>query len=268
MLNDITFVTSLQIESKDRLRNAITVFSYLSKNFPESKIYIKEVDSESKFLKFALPKIENIVGKNHNITHFFEENGGLFNKSKTLNDLVLLADTDLIWNYDVDVLLPISTYNKACNMLQNEDYDIIYPYGCGVYQWNVLNFDSKYEDFLQNKIQIEDLICSSQKLPSVQGHTQVFKKNKFLEGFGWNENFIFVGYEDTEFLFRMTSLGYRIGRVNDVIYHLDHIRINNRNYSDQEFFESNIMLWEWIRKQDKKTILEYYNKQKYVQRFT
>lgn len=66
----------------------------------------------------------------------------------------------------------------------------------------------------------------------------------------------------------MTSLGYRIGRVNDVIYHLDHIRINNRNYSDQEFFESNIMLWEWIRKQDKKTILEYYNKQKYVQRFT
>ena len=51
MMNNITFITSLQIESEDRLRNAIAVFSYLSKNFPESKIYIKEVDSESKFLK-------------------------------------------------------------------------------------------------------------------------------------------------------------------------------------------------------------------------
>jgi predicted glycosyltransferase involved in capsule biosynthesis len=267
MLNDITFVTALQIESDDRLRNAITVFSYLSKNFPEAKIYIKEVDSDSKFLKFALPKIENIIGKEHNITHFFEENEGLFNKSKTLNDLVLLADTDLIWNYDVDVLLPILTYKKAYNMLKDNECDIVYPYGCGVYQWNVLNFDLKYDDFISDKIDLVNLISISQRLPSVQGHTQIFKKKIFLDGYGWNENFIFVGYEDTEFLFRMTSLGYKIGRINDDLYHLEHVRINNRNYSDKEFFEKNIMLWEWIRKQDRDTIINYYKNQNYIQRF-
>ena len=267
MLNDVTFVTSLQIESKDRIRNAITVFSYLAKKIPEAKIYIKEVDSESKFLKFVLPEIESIVGKDHNITHFFEESAGLFNKSKILNDLVLLAETEFIWNYDVDVLLPISTYIQSYNMLKYDEYDIVYPYGCGVYQWNVLNFDSKYDDFISDKINLNDLIPISQRLPSVQGHTQVFKKKLFLDGYGWNENFIFVGYEDTEFLFRMSSLGYKIGRVNDDIYHLEHTRIKNSNYSDVEFFEKNIMLWEWIRKQNKETIQNYYTSQSYIKKF-
>jgi predicted glycosyltransferase involved in capsule biosynthesis len=267
MLDDVTFVTSLQIESKDRIRNAIAVFSYLVKKIPEAKIYIKEVDSESKFLKFVLPEIENIIGKNHNIIHLFEESVGLFNKSKILNDLVLLANTEFIWNYDVDVLLPITSYIQSYNMLKYDEYDIIYPYGCGVYQWNVLNFNSKYDDFINDKINLSNLIPISQKLPSVQGHTQVFKKQIFLDGYGWNENFIFVGYEDTEFLFRMSSLGYKIGRVDDDIYHLDHVRINNINYSDQEFFEKNIMLWEWIRRQDKETIIKYYENQNYISRF-
>jgi hypothetical protein len=65
----------------------------------------------------------------------------------------------------------------------------------------------------------------------------------------------------------MTSLGYKIGRINDDIYHLEHVRINNRNYSDTEFFEKNIMLWEWIRKQDRDTIINYYKDQNYIQRF-
>lgn len=266
MLNDLTFITSLQIESNDRLRNAITVFSYLAKNFPESKIFIKEVDTESKFLKYALPEIENKIGKVNNITHFFEENGGLFNKSENLNQLAVSAETSIVWNYDVDVLMPVSTYHKAYEMLKSGSYDVIYPYGCGVYQWNVLNFNDHVNSFFENNFDLSNLIQYSQRLPSVQGFCQVFTKKSFVEGYGLNENFIFVGYEDTEFLYRMSVLGYNIGRVNDDIYHLDHVRTHNRNYSDQEFFEKNIMLWEWIRKQDKNTIIEYYKNQDYIKK--
>ena len=266
MLNDLTFITSLQIESKNRLRNCITVFSYLAKKFPESKILIKEVDTESKFLQHALPEIENRIGKVDNINHVFENNGGLFNKSKNLNELVTLSDTSIIWNYDVDVLMPETTYHQAYNMLIGGEYDVVYPYGCGVYQWNVLNFDNHFDNFFDSNFNLKQLDQYSQRLPSVQGFCQVFNKKSFIRSYGLNENFIFVGYEDTEFLYRMSVLGNKIGRVNDDIYHLDHTRTHNRNYSDQEFFEKNIMLWEWIRRQDKNTIVDYYEQQEYIKK--
>jgi predicted glycosyltransferase involved in capsule biosynthesis len=264
-MNNLTFVTPLQIESKDRLRNAITIFSYLSKNFKKSKIIVKEIDTESKFSSFVLPEVEKLVGRNHNINHIFEKSDKLFNKSKVINDMVLISETDIVFNYDVDVMMPLNTYHRAYNMLVNDDFDVVYPYGCGVYQYNVLNFNS--EEFSKSKFDLETLIPYSQRLPSVQGWCQMFKKKIYCETYGFNENFIFVGYEDTEFLYRMTVFGKKIGRVNNDIYHLDHVRVHNKNYSDKEFYEKNIMLWEWIRRQDKEFIENYYNNQKYIEKF-
>jgi len=265
MLNDLTFITSLQIESKDRLRNCIAVFSYLSKNFPESKILIREVDEDSKFLKYAFPEIQNLTSGAENIEHTFIEHSGLFNKSKTINDLVLQTDTDIVFNYDVDVVLPISTYHSAYNMLKNNQCDVVYPYGCGVYQWNVLNFDTN--TFFESNFNLQKLIEKSQRGSSVQGWCQMFKRQVFLDACGLNENFIFVGYEDTEFLHRLNVFGYRVGRVDDDIFHIDHARVHNKNYSDREFFEKNIMLWEWMRKQDPETIKNYYSNQEYIKKF-
>lgn len=265
MLEDLTFITSLQIESKDRLRNAITVFSYLSNNFPKSQILIKEIDEESKFLKYALPEIKNRCKNIDNISHTFVQHEGLFNKSKTINDLALEAKTNIVFNYDVDVMLPISTYLESYRMLKDNECDVVYPYGCGVYQWNVLNFDA--DSFFKNNCDLNSLIPMSQRGSSVQGWCQMFKKQVFFDVFGLNENFIFVGYEDTEFLHRLNLFGYRVGRVNDDIFHLDHMRIHNKNYSDREFFEKNIMLWEWMRRQDKTTVENYYNSQEYIEKF-
>lgn len=266
MLENLTFVTPLQIESNDRLRNSIIVFSYLCKNFPEAKIIVKELDTESKFSKFVLPKIKEFSDAK-NITHIFEYSDSLFNKSKVINDMVLMSDTDIVFNYDVDVMMPLQSYQKSYDMIVKGEYDIVYPYGCGIYQYNVLNFDNLVNQFISSKFNLEILISYSQRLPSVQGWCQMFKKDIFFENYGFNENFIFVGYEDTEFLYRMSSFGCNIGRVNNDIYHLEHVRIHNKNYNDQEFFEKNIMLWEWIRNQDKDTIKKYYQSQNYINKF-
>lgn len=268
MLDNLTFVTPLQIESRDRLRNVITIFSYLSKNFPESKIIVKEIDTESKFDSLALPEIRKFTDGANNITHVFEYSDKLFNKSKTINDMVLMSNTDIVFNYDVDVMMPLGTYLKAYDMLLNQQYDIVYPYGCGVYQYNVLNFDNHFQidQFITSGFNLENLIPYSQRLPSVQGWCQMFKKDVYLESFGFNENFIFVGYEDTEFLYRMSVLGKKIGRVDDDIYHLDHVRVHNQNYSDREFYEKNILLWEWIRKQGRNELIHYYNSQDYTKK--
>lgn len=265
MLNDLTFVTSLQIESNDRLKNSIAVFSYISKNFPEAKILIKEVDEDSKFLKYAFPEIQKLSGGANNISHTFIKHDGLFNKSKVINELVLESNTEIVFNYDVDVLLPISTYHTAYEMLKNDECDAVYPYGCGVYQWNILNFDIK--SFFDSECNLETLIDKSQRGSSVQGWCQMFKRQVFLDVYGLNENFIFVGYEDTEFLHRLNIFGYRVGRVDDDIFHIDHCRIHNKNYTDREFFEKNIMLWEWMRRQERSTIENYYKEQEYIKKF-
>lgn len=266
-MKNLTFVTPLQIESQDRLRNCVTVFSYLVKNFPEAKIIVKEIDTESKFSQYALPKINELSGGAKNILHVFEYSDKLFNKSKTINDMVLMAETDIVFNYDVDVMMPVKTYQKAYDMLSADTYDVVYPYGCGVYLYNVINFDSHLNNFISSDYDLKSLIPYSKRLPSVQGWCQMFKKDVYMKSFGFNENFIFVGYEDTEFLFRMNMLERRVGRVDDDIYHLEHVRVHNKNYSDREFYEKNILLWEWIRKQDKQSIIKYYNNQEYVKKF-
>ena len=53
-LSKATFIIPIRIESQDRLRNVITTTAFLLENF-KTNIIIKEVDSESVFLRDALP---------------------------------------------------------------------------------------------------------------------------------------------------------------------------------------------------------------------
>ena len=46
---DISFIIPIRIESEDRLRNCVSIVSYLLNTVPTGKVYIKEVDSESVF---------------------------------------------------------------------------------------------------------------------------------------------------------------------------------------------------------------------------
>ena len=57
-MKDLTYLLPCRIETDDRLRNVITSVSYLLKNFPEAKVLVKEVDTKSQFIEFALPQIK------------------------------------------------------------------------------------------------------------------------------------------------------------------------------------------------------------------
>ena len=54
---DISFIIPIRIESEDRLRNCVSIVSYLLNTVPTGKVYIKEVDSESVFQERAFPLI-------------------------------------------------------------------------------------------------------------------------------------------------------------------------------------------------------------------
>lgn len=264
-MKNLTYILPTRIESEDRLRNVITSVSYLLNKFPEAKVIVKEVDKQSIFSSHALPKIRS-VSDTKNLRHIFEEsNEDLFHKTRILNDLIEECDTDIIASHDVDVVYPIESHVSAYNLIESGEFDVIYPYGCGVYQYQVKYPEEVYRTFLSNNFDINLLLKTSTTQASTIGWTQFYNKKAVVDGYMWNENFISWGAEDCEFYYRFNALGYKVGRIDSWIFHLEHARTHNSHYNNPKFME-NHNLWNWIREQDKGILIDYYNNQPYVRR--
>ena len=130
-LKQTTFIIPLRIDTGDRLRNVILSTCFLLHHF-DTTVMIKEVDSERRFETFALPIIKRLVDTK-NLVHVFEEEtrtDDAFHRTKVLNDMVMMSKTDIVVNYDTDIILPVSTYRTAVEMLSGE-CDVVYPYKFG-----------------------------------------------------------------------------------------------------------------------------------------
>lgn len=261
---DLSFIIPIRIESNDRLKNCITVVSYLLNKVPDAKIYIKEVDNESNFQQHALPVIKDHASID-NLYHIFQRSvpNSIFHRTRYINDLFMETTTQVVWHYDIDVLFPETTYAKVYDLLKSNTFDFVYPYGSGVFQ-NAVNYPVElFDDFMKSKFDLSLLKSNSFRLPCTVGFSQAFNRKPY-EKFGMmNENFISWGCEDCEFYYRMVCLGYNVGRVWDDVYHLEHSRTFNSHYNNPKFIE-NDKLWQWFRYQDSDTVLNYYKHQDYL----
>ena len=114
-----------------RLRNIILSLSYLLNNF-KTNVIIQEVDTDSKFQQYAAPELEKLVSDLTPITLLFEESQDpIFHRTRILNDMLLESKTDVVVNYDTDVIFPTNSYLKSYDMILNQGYDLVYPYGQG-----------------------------------------------------------------------------------------------------------------------------------------
>jgi hypothetical protein len=261
----LTFLMPCRIESEDRLKNIVTSISYITHHFPQSPIIVKENDTQSVFQDKALPVIQKIFGDiPTNLYHIFEQSEDkFFYKTRILNDLLLASNTEVVYNYDVDVVYPVSSYTTAYNMITQGGFDAVYPYGCGVYQWAVDYPVSLFDSFIQSKFDLNVIQPNCKLQPSVMGWGQMIKRQVYIDSYMWNENFISWGAEDCEYYYRLQALGYNVGRVNDVVYHFDHARTFNSHYHNPKFMD-NHNLWQVIRTLDKDAIIRYYEDQNYV----
>jgi hypothetical protein len=126
-LSEATFIIPIRIESQDRLRNVITTTAFLLENF-DTNIIIKEVDSESIFRKDVLPILEDILDVEINVNHIFEQsNDSLFHRQRVLNEMIVESKTEIVVNYDCDVLLPLDSYHEAYQSILHHTHDVIYP---------------------------------------------------------------------------------------------------------------------------------------------
>lgn len=258
---DLTFLIPTRIETEDRLRNIISSVSYLLRHIP-AKVIVKEVSNHPTFKFRAIPEIKRYVDTT-NLQYFYEEsNEPLFCKSKVLNDLVVLSETKVVVNYDADCILPLESYYKSYESINEDNVDVVYPYGCGIYQWKTEYNQEIYDKFI-NLLDVSVLDQNKTLSNSTIGWTQFINRQKYIESYLMNENFISWGCEDDEFYYRMSVLGNRIGRINNYVYHLEHSRTHNSWFSNPNF-GSNYQLWNEIKTFDKNQLIRYYENQDYV----
>jgi len=258
---DLTFLIPTRIETEDRLRNIISSVSYLLKHVP-AKVLVKEVSHHQTFKFRALPEIKNYVDIS-NLNYIFEENHEpLFCKSKVLNDLIVASNTKVVANYDADCILPISSYYQAYEAIIGDQADVIYPYGCGIYQWRAEYNPDIYEEFVNT---LDTSILDKRKIlsNSTIGWTQFVNRQKYIDSFMMNENFVSWGCEDDELYYRMSVLGNRIGRIDNYVYHLEHSRTHNSWFSNPNF-NNNYHLWNTLKTFDRNQLIMYYENQDYL----
>ena len=263
-LTDATFIIPIRIESEDRLRNVITSVAFLLNNF-DTNIIIKEVDKTSVFKERALPQLESFFGE-VKVKHIFEESDEpLFHRQRVLNEMIIEADSEIVVNYDCDVILPLESYVTAYMGIKQGIYDVVYPYGDGMYQRQVNAEDKIVSSFLDsNDYSVLDSV--SNEHTSDFGWAQFFRRSVYIEGGMENENFRAYAPEDKERYYRFTTLGYKVGRINSVVYHLEHARGENSWFSNPHM-ESNLNEWEMISRMDKKQLMDYYSKQEYLEKY-
>jgi virulence-associated protein VapD len=268
-LSDATFIIPLRIDSADRVRNIITTVGFILETF-DAKVIIKEVDSQPLFKEYALPQItEYLEEKVNNLTHIFEESqDSVFYRMQIINEMLSLVETDIVFNYDCDVLLKEETYEKSAQMIR-DGYDIVYPYGFGNYQKQVHVNDEIVSEFL-NELDFSILDTNSNIYDAQYGHVQVLSKKSYIDAGMENENFKGSSPEDKERFYRFTKLGYNVGRVGDFVYHLEHSRGENSwpiSAQKNPYMQNNFSLWEELQKMTKEQLREYYNTQPYLQKY-
>ena len=260
---DLTFLIPIRIETDDRLRNIISSVSYLLRHIP-ANVIVKEVSNHPTFKFRALPEIKKYVDTS-NLQYFYEESEDpWFCKSKVLNDLIVASNTKVVANYDADCILPLSSYFSAYEAIDSDQVDIVYPYGCGIYQWKAEYNMQIYEEFI-NSLDISVLDKNKTLSNSTIGWTQFINRQKYIDSYMMNENFVSWGCEDDEFYYRMSVLGNRIARIDDYVYHLEHSRTNNSWFSNPNF-NNNYQLWNTIKTFDKTKLITYYEQQDYLQK--
>ena len=269
-MKNSTFIIPLRIESEDRMRNIITVLFFLLENF-NAKILIKEVDKKSIFQENVIPQLEEHFDDLSNLTHIFEESEDpVFYRMHILNEMLSQSKTDVVINYDCDVLLPIDSYVNAYESIINGESDVVYPFGAGNYQKQIFADDELVSEFLSNDFDFSILEKKSNIWPSDFGWVQFFNRQVYIDGGMENENFRGSSPEDKERFFRFTTLGYNVNRIDNCIYHLEHSRGQNSwpvSYQGNPYMQDNISLWEKIQTMNREQLKNYYSSQDYLKKY-
>ncbi len=201
---DLTFTIPVTKDSDHRKENLYSTIEYLRKHL-NTNIIVGEQGTSAfeeghyEYVKFPYKE---------------------FHRTKMLNDMAYMADTKYIVNQDADVIVPIFQYAQAIDLLK-AGTDMVFPY-----DGRMARVQRELYPIFQKEVDCGYFKGSFKGTrefdpPSVGG-VIMWNKENFVFGGMENENMVNYGPEDVERVKRMNILGYKIGRVKGMCYHLDH----------------------------------------------
>jgi glycosyltransferase involved in cell wall biosynthesis len=237
---NVTYIIPIRIDTQERLKNLDFCVKYLQNNF-DTNILIIENDTESRIHK-------RYEGVRH-ILYIGKTND--FHRTKLLNYAVKVSKTDYFCNMDCDVFIEKDCHIKAIEMLAN--YSVVYPYSGSFY-----DIPQKYNTY--NTLKFSDVPENEKGLinPNSTGGCIYFNKKDFIVGGMENENFISWGYEDNERYERFNTLGFKIKRLENPLYHFTHPRGVNSGFSNPHIPKSKIE-YDKIHLMNKSQLTNYVN---------
>lgn len=207
-LKDCTFTIPVQYDSPDRLHNAYLSVDIIRKNF-DTNIVVTE---NSTVEMYRLSTVADY--RNSSYTDF--------HRTKMLNDMCIEATTDIIINWDADVIVPPFQLLQAVRQVRR-GVDMCYPY-----DGRFARVHRRWYAKIQERLDVGVLggivfngMGNADKKDS-KGGAVVLKRSSYIEAGMENENFVSFSPEDSERFYRFNKLGYVVTRVNGPIYHVDH----------------------------------------------
>lgn len=246
-LSDLTFIIPLGIETDHRLRNFLLTSDYLLKTCPDSSFIIHEIG--------PVNHIDNI--NSNNLKKIYTPSNKIedrFHKTWCINRCLEQTKTKICCIYDVDVLLELNNISKSVELIEN-GFDMVLPYGFGLYQKQILNFEECL-NFKKcfNFFELKTINYNN----SFYGHVQFFNTNSYVESGGENEEMIGYGPEDQEKLYKMQELDYKVSYLdNCYVWHIEHTRANPTPWFSA-VHDNNVKIFDKIKNMNKTDKKNYY----------
>ena len=221
------------VENQERLENLFYVVEYIQRWFHTNIIVIE-----------SGPKPTPMIMEMEDVQCLFHEcTDGVFHRTYLLNRGIKFSRTPFVSLYDTDVFFEPRAYMESLKMLQ-DGYSLVYPYS------------GKFVDVSRAVVKNGDIDeFKSFAVNSVGGACFLNRKDYWDAGLE-NENFISWGSEDTERLYRMVTLGYKVGRADGTCWHIVHPRGKNSG-PENPYTKRNADEYASIKEMDKATLKEY-----------
>ena len=218
----LTIGIPVRIDSKERKANLSAVVKHLSAL--RCRIIVLEADTHSN---------AKDIGYTENVEYVFvEDTNTVFHRTRYINQMLLMAQTETVAIWDTDVLVDYCQIFEALQEIRLGG-TIAYPYdGRFIMLSEELSTQTRGRldfDYLRN------LRMRSFLGRKLCGGAYLVHKQRYLQCGGENECFTGWGPEDAERLHRVTILGHKACHISSGgLFHLYHPRGSNSDYQSKE----------------------------------
>ena len=218
----LTIGIPVRIDSKERKANLSAVVKHLSAL--RCRIIVLEADTHSN---------AKDIGYTENVEYVFvEDTNTVFHRTRYINQMLLMAQTETVAIWDTDVLVDYCQIFEALQEIRL-GATIAYPYdGRFIMLSEELSTQTRGRldfDYLRN------LRMRSFLGRKLCGGAYLVHKQRYLQCGGENECFTGWGPEDAERLHRVVILGHKACRIpSGELFHLYHPRGGNSSYQSKD----------------------------------